>query len=144
MKLIEIMIMTMITLTEWEVGAADEDETKCVDETGRSATAESRSHDDANICRKKEKRKRGSKMAARLAGVNDVEEHVLEKQAERMECNHDEAEQEAAAKAKQKTGKAAGKGKDQQAGKSKGLAGRPSVAAAIAHRRRAAACRRAD
>ena len=90
MKLIEIMIMTMITLTEWEVGAADEDETKCVVETGRSATAESRSHDDANICRKKEKRKRGSKMAARLAGGNDVEEHVLEKQAEllTLEDNH--------------------------------------------------------
>ena len=88
MKLIEIMIMTMITLTEWEVGAADE--TKCVVETGRSATAESRSHDDANICRKKEKRKRGSKMAARLARVNDVEEHVLEKQAEllTLEDNH--------------------------------------------------------
>ena len=90
MKLIEIVIMTMITLTEWEVGAADE--TKCVVETGRSATAtaESRSHDDANICRKKEKRKRGSKMAARLAGVNDVEEHVLEKQAEllTLEDNH--------------------------------------------------------
>ena len=88
MKLIEIVIMTMITLTEWEVGAADE--TKCVDETGRSATAESRSHEDANICRKKEKRKRGSKMAARLARVNDVEEHVLEKQAEllTLEDNH--------------------------------------------------------
>ena len=91
MKLIEVMIMTMITLTEWEVGAADE--TKCVVETGRSgrsATDESRSHDDANICRKKEKRKRGSKMAERLARVNDVEEHVLEKQAEllTLEDNH--------------------------------------------------------
>ena len=79
MQLREIVLMTMITMTMGESGLGAADGFQC-DEMGRAAAA-SLSQDDLKIDRKR-KRSRGSKMAARLARVNEVEDQVLEKQAE--------------------------------------------------------------
>ena len=79
MKLREIVLMAIITKT---LGESEDAQGFQCDEVGRVAPASlGLSQDDLDICWKR-KRNRGSKMAARLARVNDVEDQVLEKQAE--------------------------------------------------------------
>ena len=79
MKLREIVLMAIITKT---LGESEDAHVFQCDEVGRVTPASlGLSQDDLEICRKR-KRNRGSKMAARLARVNDVEDQVLEKQAE--------------------------------------------------------------
>ena len=78
MKLREIVLMAMITKTLGE--SEDANGFQC-DDVGRVTPASLGLSHDLEICRK-QKRNRGSKMAARLARANDVEDQVLEKQAE--------------------------------------------------------------
>ena len=79
MKLREIVLMAIITKT---LGESEDAHVFQCDEVGRVTPASlGLSQDDLEICRKR-KRNRGSKMAARLARVNDVEDQVLEKRAE--------------------------------------------------------------
>ena len=86
MKLHEILLMAVLTTTlkHSEVAAAA-DNLLC-DEMG-SSTSPGPRQDEILTCRKR-KRKRGSKMAARLARVSEVEDQVLGKQAELLRWEH--------------------------------------------------------
>ena len=85
MKLHEILLMAVLTTTlrHSEVAAADN---LLCDEMG-SSTSPGPRQDEIQTCRKR-KRKRGSKMAARLARVSEVEDQVLGKQAELLRWEH--------------------------------------------------------
>ena len=81
MKSNEIVLMAMITMTMGESREADD--YRC-DEMGGATSSPSlglSQEADLTNCQK-QKKKRGSKMASRLAKLNSVDDEVLEKQAE--------------------------------------------------------------